>query len=328
MTSHIHIHHGTVLIFYLFHNNKNPKDKLAVRAFTSRYGGTISWFPGHMAAAQDKVATLVSSCDIVLEVRDARLPFTSAHPGLAALCSTRPRIVVFNKSDLACDAMRHRVVGRLKEQGLPCLFTSAASGVGGRAPRMAPLLALVDAMPTRASRFRAAGTVLAVVGMPNVGKSSIINALKGATKGGRGKAGVAPTPGFTRGLATIRIREDPPLFLADTPGVMMPRLVDVETGLKLAVSHSLKDTVVPHAVQAEYLLYAFANTGFTGYVEALGLSKGYSEDEVVACLEDLAGRLGALKGGGVPDTDAAAIHMVRAFQLGRLGKHTLDFIAQ
>ena len=156
-----------------------------------------------MAAAQAKIASLLGSCDVVLEVRDARLPFTSAHPGLGALCGERPRVVVFNKADLSSDYLRPRIEARLQREGLPCVFTSAAGGSGsgataggggggggGRAPGLGRLLALVDSLPTRASRFKAAGSLMAVVGLPNTGKSSLINALRvaaGWRGGGEGR---------------------------------------------------------------------------------------------------------------------------------------------
>jgi ribosome biogenesis GTPase A len=279
-----------------------------------------------MARAARELVPLLARADVVLEVRDARLPFSSAHPGLAALCGGKPRVVVLNKADLACEAMSPRVAARIRGgAGAPGVaFVSAARGRG-----LQRVLSLVDAIPTRAAAFNTAGVVMAVVGIPNVGKSSLINALRGAGGGAgvapRGAA-VAPTPGFTRAQRTLRVRAQPPLYLIDTPGVLMPRLADVDTGLKLAVTHALRDAAVPPAVQAEFLLFSFANTGSTRFAEALGLSKPFGEEEVGECLQELAQRLGARVQGGALDTDAAAAHLVRAFRAGELGRHTLDFL--
>ena len=161
---------------------------------------------------------------------------------------------------------------------------------------------------------------------------------------------VAPTPGWTRAVRTLRVRRDPPLYLLDSPGVMPPRVPDVETGLKLAVTAAISAAAGPPArVQAEFLLFHFATVGATRFASALGLSRPFGEEDVELCLAELAAKLGLRRGaagagedgggrrpgeaggraetfGAEYDLDAAARHLVRAFQEGRLGRYTLDYV--
>jgi ribosome biogenesis GTPase A len=309
----------------------------APRSFATRYGASISWFPGHMARTTRALRALLGETDVVLEVRDARLPFSSANPALAAMAASArvPRVLVLNKADLAAPALEPRVRAALRAEARaagaepPPVVFSRADG-GARGAGAAALLAAVDALP-RARARHAAGAVLALVGAPNVGKSSLVNALRGAARwaGGGAPAAVAPTPGSTRALRALRVRAPPagpPLWVWDSPGVLAPRLRGVEHGVKLTVAGCIRDAAVPPAVQAEFLLYAFATTGAAGWAAAAGCSAPWGEDDVGRALEEVAARLGARRHGGALDTDAAAAHLVRAFQAGKLGRHTLDFV--
>jgi mitochondrial GTPase 1 len=306
----------------------------------SRYAGAVNWFPGHMAKASAELAARVRDCDVVIEVRDARVPFSSANPLLDSLTAARPRVVVFNKADLANAALQARVAGAVRAdataRGGPChecLFTDASRGVNvGR------LLATVDAVQraavagTRAGRFNTTGSVMLVVGLPNTGKSTLINALRGAagTRAPVRGARTGAEPGVTRSVSLLRVRAQPPLYLADSPGVMLPRVADVETGLKLLVTGAIKESAAPALAQAEWLHAFLVAVGSTRYAAALGLPRLYAADESGDLLRDLAARLGAVKPGGerAPDVDAAARHLVRAYQTGSLGRYTLDHVPQ
>jgi ribosome biogenesis GTPase A len=344
--------------------------------FRSRYGATASWFPGHMATAARALASAVRAADVVIEVRDARVPFSSSNPLLDAVgaggfgsggaherARDKPRVVVFNKADLADPQLQRRVAAHEAARsgggggGRASVFCSANRGAN-----VAALLRAVDAVPdVRAtSLFRSAGAVMVVVGVPNAGKSSLINALRGATGCTQSRgASTAPTPGWTRAVSTLRVRRDPPLYLLDSPGVMPPRVPDVETGLKLAVTAAISAAAGPPArVQAEFLLFHFATVGSRRFADTLGLSRAYGAEDVEECLAELAAKLGLRRsarggrgggggggGGGVEaaeeaalgdgcgdvhggdfDLDAAARHLVRAFQDGRLGRYTLDYV--
>lgn len=299
----------------------------AARTFASRYGATVSWFPGHMAAATRQLADLVLQADVVIEVRDARVPFSSANPLLDNIASfgigqQKPRVIVFNKADLANDQLQTRISAVEKARGFECVFTSADKGTNiGR------ILKHVDAVQTKASQFKAAGAVMIIAGIPNVGKSTLINAIRGVSNYRESKgAATAPTPGFTRQVTTMRVRKSPPLFLCDSPGIMMPRVNDIETGLKLAVTTAVREASVPWLVQAEYLLYYFATIGNDRFSTTLGLSKAYDETEVEAGMAEYAMKIGARKPGGAPDLETASRHFVRLFQDGKLGRYTLDYV--
>lgn len=298
----------------------------------SRYGGSVNWFPGHMARATAALETTLRATDVVVEVRDARVPFSSANPLLEELRVARggssgallPRVVVFNKADLANDQLRRRLTAWCAARGTPALFSSATTG-GASIGRV---LAAVDALPSRAraAGFKVAGATMAVVGVPNVGKSSLINALRAAARLATPRAGAktGASPGITRAVSTFLVRATPPLYMFDSPGVMLPAIPNVEVGLRLAVTGALPEARVPARVQAEYLLFYFASIGATRFAPALHLSQPYTEDGVEDMLAELARNLHLAAPGGGPDTEAAARVFVRAFQDGRLGRYTLD----
>jgi ribosome biogenesis GTPase A len=307
----------------------------SARSFASRYGGAVNWFPGHMAKASRDVAALIhrAQADVLVEVRDARVPFSSANPHLDALMrkgdgSPRPRVIVFNKADLADPQLQGRVAAVERLRGFP----SAVFADAERGTNVADILRRVDSFGTRASRlkFRAAGGVMVVVGIPNVGKSSLINAVRRAAGCAHiaAPAPTAPVPGFTRRVSVMRVRNTPPLYLCDSPGILMPKISDVETGLKLAVTTAVRDMAVPPLVLAEYLLFFFATINSARFAEVLRLSRAYDEEEVEECLGELAERHGMRKagGGGALDLEAAARFLVRAFQGGELGRYTLDYV--
>jgi mitochondrial GTPase 1 len=318
-----------------------------------------------MAKASRDLAECVERADVVVEVRDARLPFSSSNPLLDAVSSggyssngsnerDKPRVIVFNKADLADPQLQHRVTAAVAADAVSkrggnkskttSLFLSADRGAN-----IAALLKAIDSVSPPALFQRVAGSVVVVVGVPNCGKSSLINAMKKDANNGRdyiekgsgGKASTAPTPGWTRSVSTFRVRKAPPLYVLDSPGVMPPRIPDVETGLKLAVTGAISAAASPPArIQVEFLLHFFEGISPIAperVGKALGLSKGYTADQVDLCLEVLATRLGLLRkrNNGAnnqivdePDIDAAAKSFLKSFQQGELGRYTMDFVTR
>ncbi|KAJ1490752.1 P-loop containing nucleoside triphosphate hydrolase protein, partial [Baffinella frigidus] len=232
-------------------------------------GRNINWFPGHMHSATKAITERIKMVDMVIEVRDARIPLASACGHLEALIQNKKRVIVLNKSDLINPSEQARWAAHLKGQGNDVVFTGALTG-----SRLGDLLP--KALYKRGVIKRLDRTLLMMItGIPNTGKSTLINQLRrvGAARGEAARPNVAITgarPGVTRHVATIQFCQEPPSFLIDTPGVMTPKLTHNQ-GLKLAVTGAIKHTLVDPVVLCDYLLYLFNLRDQVKYVKGLSL---------------------------------------------------------
>lgn len=217
-------------------------------------GKSISWYPGHMLKAQREMTARLPFVDLLVEVRDARVPVTSQCPSIAAGQDAKPRVVLFHK----CDLLDDRSKLQLKSSGLllsggamDCLLTSAQE----RRLMRQLLERLVAASHRKRAEFRSAGTVCMVVGIPNCGKSSILNSLRGLSSKSA-VAAVANKPGITRSSRSFLVREQPQeIWMVDSPGIGLPKITDTESGLKLALTGAVPDHAVDAVQVADYLLY-------------------------------------------------------------------------
>ncbi|RHY14931.1 hypothetical protein DYB32_010806, partial [Aphanomyces invadans] len=255
------------------HAIKTEQDMAAAKGFRTVFKApaAINWFPGHMNSARNAMKAQLNSVDVIIEVRDARIPWSSANPVLDGIGSHKPRLVVLNKSDLANSNMKERVEYRFDEQNMDCMFTSVIKGKHIRN-------ILQWCTEHGKSQFQStAGTVVMVVGVPNVGKSSMINAFRSISTSlklskGKKKAVVGPTPGVTLRTDIIKVNETPAIYVMDTPGVMLPNIPSPSVGLKLALTGAIKDEIVGEELIADYMLFLLNQMNSTQYVKALGLS--------------------------------------------------------
>ena len=281
----------------------------------------VQWFPGHMARARRLLQESLPLVDAVVELRDARAPESSRNPELGTIIGSKPRIVLLNKSDLADDGATRRWLAFLRRE-FPALAVDCRSGRG--LGRFAPVVqeALRETIGKNAARGMAQKPLrLMVVGIPNVGKSSLINRLAGGAR-----AQIADKPGVTRHNQWYPAGRvgDIPIELLDTPGVLWPKFEDPSVGEKLAFLGSVKDEVFDAETLALRLLEVLRD----GYPARLAERYRLDEPALAAppweLLEAVARRRGMLLPGGVPDSQRAAAMLLDELRAGRLGELTLD----
>ncbi|KAJ8898798.1 hypothetical protein K2173_006330 [Erythroxylum novogranatense] len=222
-------------------------------------GGVINWFPGHMAAATRAIRHRLKLADLVVEVRDSRIPLSSANEDLQPQLSGKRRVIALNKKDLANPNIMHKWIHYFDSCKQDCLPINAHSKSS-----VMKLLELVE-LKLKEVISREPTLLVMVVGVPNVGKSALINSiyqiasLRFPVREKKKRATVGPLPGVTQDIAGYKIAHQPSIYVLDTPGVLVPSIPDIETGLKLALAGSVKDSVVGEERIAQYLL-AVLNT--------------------------------------------------------------------
>jgi len=273
-----------------------------------------SWFPGHMAKGLRQIEADLKVVDICLLVMDARIPRSSRHPQLETLMRTRnkPLVMVLNKADLAEPKATQRWMELLQSQGH---FPVKVSVTGGQGVdrlyaiiREARELAVEKAHRTR--RVAAAARLL-VCGIPNVGKSSLINRLAP-----KGRAKTGKRPGITRGRQWITLPGD--VEMLDSPGILFPRIEGWEMFMHLAVVGAIKEENLPLLDVSEKLAALLA--------ERKVLDVGEPGEE--GWLGTVARKRGMLLAGGVPDIERAAHYMLKATREGRWGPLTLERVEE
>lgn len=275
---------------------------------------SIQWFPGHMAKTRRLLEEQLKWVDVVLELADARIPASSRNPLLHKLLGNKARLLLLNKADLADPDQTSRWLKHLRES-CPVFAVSATKGSGVKqiVPELEQMIRAKQAKQA-AKGIRPQLIKVMIVGIPNIGKSSLINQLTGGAQ-----VKVANKPGVTRGNQWVRIHER--VELLDTPGMLWPKFDDLEAGRKLAALGAVKDDVFDLEELAAWAL-EWLNLHLPQ-----SLARYQLEDSEVT-LESLGRKRGCLVHGGRVDTLKAARIFLKELRGGQLGPITMDHLIE
>ena len=286
----------------------------------SMQGQTIQWFPGHMTRTRRKIKECLPLIDLVVEIVDARIPFSSRNPDMDALTAGKPRLVILNKADMADEAATARWVAYFRRQGITALALDCKSGrgVNGFVPAMRAVLA------DKIAAWEAKGMVnrpvrAMVVGIPNAGKSSFINRL---ARGGKAK--VEDRPGVTRDNRWFTV--DAGALLLDTPGVLWPKFEDQNVARRLAYTGAIRDEIL----DTEELACGLAQLLAEEYHDLLCARYRLTDEDLECCMDSwdllclIGKKRGMLVSGGEVNTERAATMLLDEFRGAKIGRITLE----
>ena len=276
----------------------------------------IQWYPGHMTKTRRQIEADLKQVDAVCEIVDARIPVSSRNPDIDAICGSKPRMIVLNRMDLADPAATARWKSYFERQGFAVIATDCKTkrGIMGFTPTARK--ACAEKLQRDAAKGMNRPLRVMVVGIPNVGKSTLINQISG-----RKGAKAENRPGVTRGKQWVTV--DSGLQLLDTPGILWPKFEDPEVGMMLAFTGAVKEGVIDIEELAcrllELLLAYYPETLKDRYkVEAPAGTPGYE-------LLEMAGKnRGYLLARGEIHTERMAKVLLDEFRGGKLGKFTLE----
>eukprot|EP00922_Rhytidocystis_sp_ex-Travisia-forbesii_P053180 GHVS01078885.1.p1 GENE.GHVS01078885.1~~GHVS01078885.1.p1 ORF type:complete len:394 (+),score=44.98 GHVS01078885.1:326-1507(+) len=298
------------------------------------YDKNICWYPSHMSRASVSIMKQLPTIDAVVEVRDCRAPLTTANyfltDKLHKTFDAAKRLVVLNKADLVDYDTAQRSKNLIQSAGLPCLLTDSS-----RSRNVVKVQQFV--LSSCVAKYKSLGLWFMVLGLPNTGKSSLINALKrmsfatakysapgntivrGVT---RAKAASGLLPGLTKQMSSFQISNEPKLYCVDTPGIMVPKQSDPDISLRLAALGCIDDHWTGEMYIGDYILYNLNKRRMFDYVDVLEMPEPSDDIQMVAShISQMMQRTNYLKS---PQSHSGVTYFIRLFRNGHFGSCCFD----
>lgn len=276
----------------------------------------INWYPGHMKKTRESIERNLSIVDLVLELIDARIPYSSQNPIIDTIINKKPRIIILNKSDLADLNANILWQEYFKTKGIDTVLLDSLSGKG-----INDLLSMADkVVEAKRVSYRNRGVInrptrAMIIGIPNVGKSTLINTLSG-----RKGAKTGNKPGITKSNQWIKTKGK--LELLDTPGILWPKFEEEIVGLNLAFTGAIKDEIL----DIENLAFKFVETIINLYPKALNNRYGMNINGLtpLEIMKEIGRKRGCLLKGGEIDYRKVSNIILDEFRKGKIGNITLE----
>ncbi len=285
----------------------------------------INWYPGHMAKTKKQIKEDINIIDVVVEILDARIPISSQNPDIKELVKNKKRIILLNKSDLADKEENNKWIKYFKQNGIPAILTNANNGIGIKELINKIEDLMKEELEKQALKGRVGKSVRAIIlGIPNVGKSSLINKITN-----KKSAQVGNKPGVTKQKQWIKLSNK--IDLLDTPGILWPKFESQEVALNLSYIGTIKDenleiTEIVYnllkVLKDNYMVNLLNRYKFT--IEEYENQCYITEDKIISLLELIAKKRGCIKQGNVLDIEKICGIILEEFRNGKIGNITLE----